>query len=67
MLLMSVDFRLLRLSRLECFLWRRVQNASGVDQAGVGVQLKTKAWKVESLDVEISLCGNWLVGEAAQY
>lgn len=64
---MSVDLRLLRLSGLERFLRRWVQYASGVDQAGVGVQLKTKAWKVESLDVEISLGGNWLVGEAAQY
>jgi hypothetical protein len=63
---MSVDLRFLGFSRLECFLWGGVQYTGGIDQAGVGVQLETKSWEVERLDVKVSLGGDWLVGESRQ-
>lgn len=63
---MSVDlYRFLWFGRLQSLLWRRVQDTSGIDQPGVGVQLKPKAGSVEILDVEIALGGNGLVGKAA--
>lgn len=56
--------RLLWLGRLQGLLWRRVEDAGGVDQSGMRVQLKAKARTIEGFDVEIALCGNGLVGEA---
>ena len=54
---------LLLLSRLQSFLWRGVEDPCSVDEAGVGVQLKTETGEVEVLDVEVALGGDGLVGE----
>ena len=55
---------LLGLSRLQSLLRCGVENAGGIDQAGVGVKLQTETWEVKSLDVKIALERDGLVGKS---
>lgn len=48
-------------------MWGGVEDAGGIDQSRVGVQLKTEAGKIERLDIEIALGGNGFVGKAKAY
>jgi hypothetical protein len=53
---MPIDlYRLFLFSRLQGLLWRRVENAGGIDQSSMRVQFETKARTIESFDVEIAL------------